>query len=139
MPNLTLHLDATLLKAAKVYAAQHDTSISELVRRHLTQLVGGASNEIAALLAANKRRIEALAGKRGLRNLRVFGSVARGEADEASDVDLLVEPSKGTSLVDLIGFQRELQELLGRKVDVVTPAGLPPEIRSRALAEATPL
>jgi predicted nucleotidyltransferase len=139
MPNLTLHLDQALLKAAKVYAAQHDTSISELVRQHLSQLTGGANNEIAALLAANKQRIEALARKRGLRNLRVFGSVARGEADDASDVDLLAEPSKGTSLVDLIGFQRELQELLGRKVDVVTPAGLPPEVRRRALAEATPL
>jgi len=139
MPNLTLHLDQALLKAAKVYAAQHDTSISELVRQHLSQLTGGASNEIAALLAANRQRIETLAKKRGLRNLRVFGSVARGEADDASDVDLLAEPSKGTSLVDLIGFQRELQELLGRKVDVVTPAGLPPEVRRRALAEATPL
>jgi hypothetical protein len=139
MPNLTLHLDQALLKAAKVYAAQHDTSISELVRQHLSQLTGGANNEIAALLAANRQRIETLAKKRGLRNLRVFGSVARGEADDASDVDLLAEPSKGTSLVDLIGFQRELQELLGRKVDVVTPAGLPPEVRRRALAEATPL
>jgi uncharacterized protein len=139
MPNLTLHLEQALLKAAKVYAAQHDTSISEIVRRHLSELTGGASNEIAALLVANRLRIEALAKKRGIRNLRVFGSVARGEADDASDVDLLVEASKGTSLVDLIGFQREVQELLGRKVDVVTPSGLPPEIRSRALAEATPL
>jgi hypothetical protein len=139
MPNLTLQLDHTLLKAAKVYAAQHDTSISELVRRHLTELTKATSSGIAAQLAAKKPRIEALAKKRGLRNLRVFGSVARGDADDASDVDLLVDAEKGTSLLDLIGFQRELQELLGRKVDVVTPAGLPPEIRSRALAEATPL
>lgn len=139
MPNLTLQLDHTLLKAAKVYAAQHDTSISELVRRHLTELTKATSSEIAAQLAAKKPRIEALAKKRGLRNLRVFGSVARGDADDASDVDLLVDAEKGTSLLDLIGFQRELQELLGRKVDVVTAAGLPPEVRSRALAEATPL
>lgn len=139
MPNLTLQLDQALLKAAKVYAARHDTSISELVRRHLTELTRATNNEIAAQLAAKKARIQALAKKRGLHNLRVFGSVARGEADEASDVDLLVDAYKGTSLIDLIGFQRELTELLGRKVDVVTPAGLPPEIRSRALAEATPL
>lgn len=139
MPNLTLQLDQTLLKAAKVYAAQHDTSISELVRRHLAELTKATSNEIAAQLTAKKPRIEALAKKRGLRNLRVFGSVARGDADDASDVDLLVDAEKGTSLLDLIGFQRELQELLGRKVDVVTPAGLPPETRSRALAEARPL
>lgn len=139
MPNLTIQLDQALLKAAKVFAAQHDTSISELVRQHLTELTKATSHEIAAQLAAKKPRIEALAKKRGLGNLRVFGSVARGDADDASDVDLLVDAEKGTSLLDLIGFQRELQELLGRKVDVVTPAGLPPEIRSRALAEATPL
>lgn len=139
MPNLTLHLDAALLKAAKVYAARHDTSISELVRRHLAELTRATNNEIAAQLAAERSRIQALAKKRGLHNLRVFGSVARGEADDASDVDLLVDAHKGTSLIDLIGFQRELAALLGRKVDVVTPAGLPPEVRSRALAEATPL
>lgn len=139
MPNLTLQLDPALLKAAKVYAARHETSISELVRRHLSELTRATANEIASQLAAKKPRIEALAKKRGLRNLRVFGSVARGDADDASDIDLLVDAEKGTSLLDLIGFQRELQELLGRKVDVVTPAGLPPEIRSRALAEATPL
>ncbi len=139
MRNLTIQLDESLIKTAKVYAAQHDTSISEIVRRHLTELTKATSAGIAALLAARKPRIEALAKKRGLHNLRIFGSVARGEADDASDVDLLVDASKGTSLIDLIGFQRELQELLGRKVDVVTPAGLPPEIRARALAEATPL
>lgn len=139
MPNLTIQLDAALLKAAKVYAARHDTSISELVRRHLAELTRATNNEIAAQLAAERSRIQALAKKRGLHNLRVFGSVARGEADDASDVDLLVDAHKGTSLIDLIGFQRELGALLGRKVDVVTPAGLPPEVRSRALAEATPL
>lgn len=113
--------------------------IIELMDQHLTDLTKAATSEIVAQLAAKKRRIQALAKKRGLYNLRIFGSVARGEAHEASDVDLLVDASKGTSLIDIIGFERELQELLGRKVDVVTPAGLPPEIRSRALAEATPL
>jgi predicted nucleotidyltransferase len=139
MPNLTLHLDAALLKAAKVYAAQHDTSISELVRQHLAALTRATDGEIAAQLAAEKPRIEALALKRGFRNLRIFGSVARGEADDSSDVDLLVDAARGTSLIDLIGLQRELQDLLGRKVDVVTPAGLPQDIRTRALAEAKPL
>ena len=104
--------------------------------QHLTDLRKAASSEIVAQLAAKKRRIQALAKKRGLYNLRIFGSVARGEAHEASDVDLLVDASKGTSLIDVIGFERELQKLLGRRVDVVTPAGLPPEIRSRAFAEA---
>jgi predicted nucleotidyltransferase len=94
---------------------------------------------IRARLAAEKRRIEALARKRGFRNLRIFGSVARGEADDSSNVDLLVDAAEGTSLIDLIGLQRELQDLLGLKVDVVTPAGLPEDIRTRALAEAQAL
>ena len=139
MPNLTLHLEQALLRAAKVYAAQHDTSISELVRRHLAQLTGGAGKALAARLAAEQLRIEALAKKRGLRNLRLFGSVARGEAGDSSDIDLLVDALPGTSLVDLAGFRQELEELLGRRVDVVTPADLSPAVRARALAEAAPL
>jgi predicted nucleotidyltransferase len=139
MPNLTLHLDAALLKAAKVYAAQHDTSISELVRRHLSELTQGPSDEIRTRLAAEKPRIEAAAKKRGLRNLRVFGSVARGEAGEASDIDLLVDALPGTSLFDIAGFQNDVEKFLGRKVDVVTLEDLAPGIRDRALADAVPL
>jgi hypothetical protein len=81
------------------------------VVQHLTDLAKALSSEILTQLAAKKRRIQALAKKRGLYNLRVFGSVARGEADKTSDVDLLVDASKGTSLFDIIGLQRELQEL----------------------------
>jgi len=139
MPNLTLHLDAALLKAAKVYAAQHDTSISELVRQHLATLTRAPTDEIRTRLAAEKPRIEAAAKKHGLRNLRVFGSVARGEADEASDVDLLVDALPGTSLFDLAGFQNDVEKVLGRKVDVVTLEDLSPAIRARALADAQPL
>jgi predicted nucleotidyltransferase len=73
------------------------------------------------------------------RNVRVFGSVARGEADEASDVDFLVELEPGRSLLDLGGLQVELEALLGRPVDVVTEAGLYWLLRRRILKEARAL
>jgi predicted nucleotidyltransferase len=75
----------------------------------------------------------------GLRNLRVLGSVARGEAGEASDIDLLVDALPGTSLFDIAGFQNDVEKLLGRKVDVVTLEDLAPGIRDRALSDAVPL
>jgi uncharacterized protein len=75
----------------------------------------------------------------GARNVRVFGSVARGEADERSDVDFLVEMASGRSLLDLGGLLMDLQDLLGRRVDVVTEKGLKDRIRDRVLREAVPL
>jgi uncharacterized protein len=79
-----------------------------------------------------------LAQTHGATNLRVFGSVARAENREDSDVDLLVDFDKGKSLLDLIGFKLDLENLLGAKVDVVTPNSLR-YIRDRVLAEALPL
>jgi predicted nucleotidyltransferase len=70
---------------------------------------------------------------------RVFGSVARGQADAGSDVDFLVEMEPGRSLFDLGGLQYELERLLGRPVDVVTERGLKARIRERVLREAVPL
>lgn len=75
----------------------------------------------------------------GARNPRVFGSVARGDADAGSDVDFLVEMEPGRSLFDLGGLQYELERLLGRPVDVVTERGLKARIRGRVLREAVPL
>lgn len=75
----------------------------------------------------------------GARNLRVFGSVARGEANTQSDVDFLVEMEPGRSLFDLGGLQYELERLLGRPVDVVTERGLKARIQERVLREALPL
>jgi predicted nucleotidyltransferase len=75
----------------------------------------------------------------GARNIRVFGSVARGEADERSDVDFLVEMEPGRSLFDLGGLLMDLQDVLGRDVDVVTERGLNPRIRERVLKEAVAL
>ena len=87
------------------------------------------------------RRDEILqvATRHGAQHVRIFGSVARGDADERSDVDFLVEMEKGRSLLDLGGLLMDLQDLLGRRVDVVTEKGLRERIRSRVLREAVPL
>ena len=88
------------------------------------------------LLKANQGEILGVAAKYGARNVRVFGSVARGKADDQSDVDFLVEMEPGRSLLDLGGLQAELEALLGCPVDVVTEKALKPRIRGRILAEA---
>ena len=71
--------------------------------------------------------------------MRIFGSVARGDADEQSDLDLLVDMKAGRSLFDLGGLLVDLEELLGCSVDVVTEKGLRDRIRGRVLREAVPL
>jgi len=71
--------------------------------------------------------------------VRIFGSVARGEADSESDIDFLVNMEPGRSLLDLCGLLIDLEELLGRKVDVVTEKGLRDRIRERVLKEAVAL
>lgn len=94
---------------------------------------------IEELLNEKRPEILGLAEKYGARNMRVFGSVVRGEADEESDIDFLVDMEPGRSLLDMGGLLMELRELLGRKVDVVTTRGLNPRIRERVLREAVAL
>ena len=94
---------------------------------------------IPEIIVSRKDQILALAAKYGASDVRVFGSVARGTADENSDVDFLVNLAPGRSLFDLGGLLYELQKLLGRNVDVITPAGLRPRIRDRVLKEAVPI
>ncbi|HPH49144.1 MAG TPA: nucleotidyltransferase family protein [Methanothrix sp.] len=91
------------------------------------------------LLKSRREEILSIAAKHGARNVRVFGSVARGEDDEKSDIDLLVEFESGRSLLDHAGLWLELQDLLGCKVDVVSERGIKPRIRERVLREAVPL
>jgi predicted nucleotidyltransferase len=81
-------------------------------------------------------RIVSTAAACGASNVRVFGSVARGEEDERSDVDFLVLLERGRTLLDLVRLEDRLERLLGRPVDVVTEASLTEPIRSRALREA---
>jgi uncharacterized protein len=91
------------------------------------------------LLHEKREDILRIASRRGAYNVRVFGSVARGEADAKSDIDLLVDLEPGRSLFDLGGLLMDLQNLLGHEVDVVTERGLRERIRERVLKEAIPL
>lgn len=88
------------------------------------------------LLKRKRQEILRIAAKHGARSVRVFGSVARGEANTQSDIDFLVELEPGRSLLDLGGLQYELESLLGCRVDVVTERGLKTRIRDRVLREA---
>jgi hypothetical protein len=90
-------------------------------------------------LNAHRRAILELAAQHGARNVRVFGSVARGEDRPDSDVDILVEVEPGRSLLDVIALEQDLEVLLGRPVDVQTDAGLSPYLQQRILAEAAAL
>lgn len=86
-----------------------------------------------------RRAILRIAREHGARSVRVFGSTARREAGPGSDIDLLVEMERGRGLFDQAGLLLELEALLGRNVDVVTPEGLRDAIRDRVLGEALPL
>jgi predicted nucleotidyltransferase len=91
------------------------------------------------LLVEKREDILRLAGARKAYNVRVFGSVARGEASESSDIDFLVTFEPGYTLWDHIGLMQDLTELLGRSVDVSTDDTLRERIRERILREAVPL
>jgi predicted nucleotidyltransferase len=90
-------------------------------------------------LKANRAKILALAEKYGASNVRVFGSVARGEAQTDSDVDFLIDLEPGRSLLDHIGLKQDLEDLLGRSVDVATPGTLHECIKDKVLQDARPL
>ena len=90
-------------------------------------------------LKEKREAVMALAAKHGARDVRVFGSVGRGESNVGSDIDLLVKMEEDRSLLDLSALTLDLQELLGLKVDVVSEDGLYWLLRRRILKEARPL
>ncbi len=91
--------------------------------------------------AITERRVEIcrLAERYRAGDVKVFGSVARGDNTVASDLDLLIKSRPGCSLFDLGGLLEDLQEMLGCRVDLVTEDGLKPRLRERVLREAVPL
>ena len=109
-------------------------------------LVGDARGMVSyvsvpKLTDLRRRRSEILevARERGASRVRVFGSVARGDATESSDIDFLVDLESGRGLFDLGGLLMDLRDLLGHDVDVVTQAGLRPRVAERVLADAIDL
>jgi predicted nucleotidyltransferase len=90
-------------------------------------------------LRARRADILRIAAQRGATSVKVFGSAARGDETAESDIDLLVRMEPGRSLLDLGGLLMDLQQLLGRDVDVVTEGSLRPSMRSRVLREAIDL
>lgn len=117
--------------------------LDERVTEHNISIeVHGSSEKEAAinrLLRAKREEILRIANRHGAFNVRVFGSVAKGRADAESDIDLLVDLQPGRTLFDISELLSDLQELIGRDVDVVTEKELHSRIRSRVLKEAIPL
>jgi uncharacterized protein len=100
---------------------------------------GEGEMDLQTLLRQNRDRVLETAARYGAYNVRVFGSVARGETTASSDIDLLVSLEPGRSLMDLGGLLYDLQNLLGVEVDVITEKGLRARIREQVLKEAIPL
>jgi predicted nucleotidyltransferase len=96
-------------------------------------------NDAVTLLKENRNDILRIAARYGARNVRIFGSIVRGEVRADSDIDFLVDMEPGRSLFDLGGLLMDLQDLLACKVDVVTEKGLRARIRDHVLKEAVPL
>ena len=94
---------------------------------------------ISEVVKGKREEILRLAAKHGARRVRIFGSVARGEARPDSDVDFLIELEPGRSLLDHAALLLDFEQLLGQEVDVVTERGLRPRISERVLKEAVPL
>lgn len=102
-------------------------------------MAGQKKSRRSVALPAVREDVRRIAAAHGAGNVRVFGSVGRGEQDASSDLDLLVDMAEGRSLFDLIALSNDLEESLGVDVDVVTEASLSPYIRDRVLDEAVAL
>jgi len=136
---------------AKLVGAVRRGAAAGMSQREIARAVNRSQPEVArllrffpasergSLLAKRRREVIDLAAQHGFRNLRVFGSVARGEDGPESDIDLLVTLPNGASLFDIGALEAELAVLLGERVDLVPDGGLRPHSRDEILAEAVPL
>jgi uncharacterized protein len=131
LPNLKPKIDAELGRITS--RVEHRKNVESKASKNKTAVAFGE------LLQAKREDILRTAIRHGAFNVRVFGSVARGEADAESDIDLLVDVEPGRTLFDLSELLMDLQDLLGRNVDIVTEKGLHSRIRKRVLKEAVPL
>ena len=126
---------AMLSKLIEATGHQLTLNVEPLPGRRL----GLPDTPLGRRLRRHRRAVIDLSERRGVRNIRVFGSVARGDDHQGSDIDLLVDVDDGVGLVGLAGVARELSELLGVSVDVVPADSLKRTIRAEVLAEAVPL
>lgn len=94
---------------------------------------------LSSIIQTRRDDILRIATEHGASNIRVFGSVARGDDEPESDVDLLIQLESGRSLLDLIAIKQELEAVLGRSVDVLTEASISPYLREQILSEAVRL
>ena len=90
-------------------------------------------------LALNRAAIRHVVASHRARNVRVFGSVLHGQDTDGSDLDILIDPTPETTLMDVAAIQLELERLLGVTVDVLTPKALPEKFRNQVLSEAMPV
>ena len=90
-------------------------------------------------LRTRRQEIQRLASLHGVHNIRLFGSVARAEDTAESDIDFLIDMEESCSLLDLVGFQQELEAMLNRPADVLTEKGINPYLRDSILGEAVAL
>jgi hypothetical protein len=120
-----------------IEAAGHELVID--VRPSSTLRRGLPDTPLGRRLRRHRRAVIDTAARRGASNVRVFGSVARGDESEQSDVDLLVDLGTDVGLVGLAGLAREIGEIVGVDVDVVPADSLKPAMREQVLAEAIPL
>ena len=108
-------------------------------RKFFIEIRGCASMDAGQILKAERERILQIAAKHRVRRIRVFGSVARGDADHQSDLDLLVEMPAGSTLLDQAALQVELEKTLGCRVDILSENGMKPRVRERVMKEAQPV
>jgi len=120
-----------------VEASGHDLTIE--LAPHAVHRPGLPDTARGRVLQRNRRALIEMAVRHDATNLRVFGSVARGDDTPTSDVDLLVDLGSRVGLLGLITLEMEMEELLGVDVDLVPSSGLKPGLRDRVLADAIPL